>query len=109
MVIISASGMCEAGRILHHLRNNVADARNTVLIVGYCADHTLGKRIVEHRPEVHADRERYARMLEPVRFAVGNGAVGEERGVAAPARLQEYLFPLHAEERFLLSAKAGSG
>ena len=52
MVIISASGMCEAGRILHHLRNNIEDPRNTVLIVGYCADHTLGKRIVERRPEV---------------------------------------------------------
>ncbi len=52
MVIISASGMCEAGRIVHHLRNNITDNRNTVLIVGYCADHTLGKRIVEQRPEV---------------------------------------------------------
>lgn len=52
MVIISASGMCEAGRILHHLRNNISDPRNTVLIVGYCADHTLGKRIVEERSEV---------------------------------------------------------
>jgi metallo-beta-lactamase family protein len=52
MVIISASGMCEAGRILHHLRNNVADPRNTIMIVGYCAPHTLGRRIVEKRPEV---------------------------------------------------------
>ncbi|HET9948369.1 MAG TPA: MBL fold metallo-hydrolase [Longimicrobiales bacterium] len=52
MVIISASGMAEAGRILHHLRNNVADERNTVLIVGYCAPHTLGRRIVERQPEV---------------------------------------------------------
>lgn len=52
MVIISASGMCEGGRILHHLRNNIEDAKNTVLIVGYCADHTLGKRIVERRNEV---------------------------------------------------------
>ena len=52
MVIISASGMCEAGRILHHLKNNVSDPRNTVLIVGYCADHTLGKRLVERRDEV---------------------------------------------------------
>lgn len=52
MVIISASGMAEAGRILHHLRNNISDPRNTVLIVGYCAEHTLGKRIVERRPEV---------------------------------------------------------
>ena len=52
MVIISASGMCEAGRILHHLRNNVADPRNTIMIVGYCAQHTLGRRIVEKQPEV---------------------------------------------------------
>lgn len=52
MVIISASGMCEAGRILHHLRNNIGDNRNTVMMVGYCADHTLGKRIIEKRPEV---------------------------------------------------------
>jgi len=52
MVIISASGMAEAGRILHHLRNNVADDRNTVLIVGYCAEHTLGRRIIERQPEI---------------------------------------------------------
>lgn len=52
MVIISASGMCEAGRILHHLRNNVEDPRNTVMIVGYCAPHTLGRRIVERRREI---------------------------------------------------------
>ncbi|MEQ1857817.1 MAG: MBL fold metallo-hydrolase [Longimicrobiales bacterium] len=52
MVIISASGMCEAGRILHHLRNNVADPRNTILMVGYCAPHTLGRRIVERQREV---------------------------------------------------------
>ncbi len=52
MVIISASGMAEAGRILHHLRNNISDPRNTVMIVGYCADHTLGKRIVDQEPVV---------------------------------------------------------
>jgi metallo-beta-lactamase family protein len=52
MVIISASGMCEAGRIVHHLRNNIEDERNTVMMVGYCADHTLGKRLIERRPEV---------------------------------------------------------
>jgi metallo-beta-lactamase family protein len=44
--------MCEAGRILHHLRNNVEDPRNTVLIVGYQAQHTLGRRLVERRPRV---------------------------------------------------------
>jgi metallo-beta-lactamase family protein len=44
-VIISASGMAEAGRILHHLRNAVSDSKNTILIVGFMAGHTLGKRL----------------------------------------------------------------
>ena len=51
-VVISASGMAEAGRILHHLRNTVEDAKNTVLIVGYMAEHTLGRRLVERRETV---------------------------------------------------------
>jgi metallo-beta-lactamase family protein len=51
-VIISASGMCESGRVLHHLKHTIEDARNTVLIAGYQAEHTLGRRIVERRPEV---------------------------------------------------------
>jgi metallo-beta-lactamase family protein len=47
MIIIAGSGMCESGRILHHLKNNIEDSRNTILVVGYMAVDTLGKRIVE--------------------------------------------------------------
>lgn len=46
-IVISASGMCEAGRILHHLRYKVHNPKNTVLIVGFMAAHTLGRRILE--------------------------------------------------------------
>lgn len=46
-VIISASGMAETGRILHHLRNNIHDPRNTVLITSWMAPHTLGRRLIE--------------------------------------------------------------
>jgi metallo-beta-lactamase family protein len=52
LVIIAASGMAESGRILHHLANGAGDPRNTVLIVGFQAEHTLGRRIVEGRPTI---------------------------------------------------------
>ncbi len=51
-IILSASGMCEFGRILHHLRNNIEDQRNTICIIGFQAKNTLGRRIVERQPEV---------------------------------------------------------
>jgi len=47
IMIISSSGMAEAGRILHHLRNNIENPQNIILIVGYCAENTLGRHIVE--------------------------------------------------------------
>lgn len=49
MIIIAASGMAESGRILHHLRYGASDPRNTILIVGFQAEHTLGRRIAEKR------------------------------------------------------------
>src|SRR5439155_25677090 len=45
-VIISASGMCEAGRIRHHLKNHIGNSRNLFLFIGYCAQHTLGAQIL---------------------------------------------------------------
>jgi metallo-beta-lactamase family protein len=51
-IIIAASGMCEAGRVLHHLKGTVESEKNCVLIVGFQAQHTLGRRIVEKRPRV---------------------------------------------------------
>jgi metallo-beta-lactamase family protein len=52
MIIISSSGMCEGGRIVHHLRNTIEDSRNIILFIGYQAEHTLGRRIVERQSPV---------------------------------------------------------
>jgi metallo-beta-lactamase family protein len=52
MIILSASGMCEAGRILHHLRNNIGDPKNMILIVGFQAKNTLGRKILEKHSTV---------------------------------------------------------
>jgi|LGOV01.1.fsa_nt_gb metallo-beta-lactamase family protein len=52
VIIISASGMAETGRILHHLRNNIEDERNTVLITSWMAPHTLGRRLLEGKKRI---------------------------------------------------------
>ena len=52
MIIISADGMCEAGRVLYHLANEIGNERNTVLIVGYMAENTLGRKIRDGATEV---------------------------------------------------------
>jgi metallo-beta-lactamase family protein len=65
-VILSASGMCEAGRVLHHLKHNIEDPRSTILIAGYQAEGTLGRRLVERRPEVRILGRAFALKAEVV-------------------------------------------
>lgn len=65
-MIISSSGMCEAGRILHHLLNNIEDSNNIVLIVGYNAEHTLGRRLVEKNPVVKIFGDEYKLNAEVI-------------------------------------------
>ena len=88
MIIISPSGMAESGRVLHHLAHSAGDQRNTILVVGFMAEHTLGRRIVEKRESLrihginvplratveilngysaHADRTELAEWLDAVK------------------------------------------
>lgn len=63
-IVISASGMCEGGRVLHHLAATVENPKNTVLIVGYQAENTLGRKIVEKQPLIRIYGETYELKAE---------------------------------------------
>ena len=86
-VVISASGMCEQGRILHHLRNNIEDPRNTVLITGFQAADTLGRKLVEKWTEVKI-------FGEPVRVRAEIQSLDELSGHADQGELLEWIRPL---------------
>ncbi|MGE3062044.1 MAG: MBL fold metallo-hydrolase RNA specificity domain-containing protein [bacterium] len=58
-IIISSSGMCEAGRILHHLKHNITEKRNTILVTGFMAENTLGRRIAEREKKVKIFSEEF--------------------------------------------------
>jgi metallo-beta-lactamase family protein len=110
-VLIASAGMCEAGRILHHLANNVENEANTVVVVGFMAQHTLGRRIVERREEIkifgrmykllcrveilngfsaHADADDFARCLGPIASDLRAAFVVHGEG-AQPAAMTEIL------------------
>ncbi|MHB8337072.1 MAG: MBL fold metallo-hydrolase RNA specificity domain-containing protein [Ignavibacteriaceae bacterium] len=59
IMIISASGMAETGRILHHLANNIENSKNIILMVGYCAENTLGKKLIDKATEVNIFGDKY--------------------------------------------------
>jgi metallo-beta-lactamase family protein len=80
-VVLSASGMCEAGRILHHLKHGLGDPRNTVLFVGFQAEHTLGRRILEKQEEVRVLGEMHRVRAEVARVN-GLSAHADRGGIA---------------------------
>ncbi len=66
MVIMSASGMAETGRILHHLANNIENENNIILMAGYCAENTLGRKLIEKEPVVKIFGDEYKVRAEVV-------------------------------------------
>ncbi len=88
-VVISASGMAEQGRILHHLRNNIEDPRNTVLITGFQARDTLGRKLIEKWPEVRI-------FGEPMRVRAEVASLDELSAHADYRELLEWIRPMAA-------------
>lgn len=101
-IIISASGMCEAGRILHHLKNNIENPANCVLVIGYMAENTLGRKIVERQPEVKIFGEPYPLRAEVAILNSFSAHADSEdlmdfaRRIAAGGRLRK-VFVVHGE------------
>jgi metallo-beta-lactamase family protein len=100
-IIISASGMAEAGRIRHHIKNNVEDDRNTILIVGWCAPNTLGAQLATGQKEVNIFGEKYRvrASIETINAYSGHADRNELRAwveqITGPLR---GIFLVHGEE-----------
>lgn len=92
MIIISASGMAETGRILHHLRNNIENPRNTVCIISWQAPYTLGRRL--------ADREKQVKIFgEPFQVRAEIATIGGLSAHAGQDLLIEYALRLKGRAR----------
>ncbi len=109
-IIISASGMAESGRILHHLAAQVGDPANIVAIVGFMAQHTLGRRLVERAPEITIFGQRYPVRAEIATLNAFSGHADYEEicqwvGRLDPRRLKK-VFLVHGEPESLQNLEA---
>jgi len=100
-VIISASGMAEAGRIRHHIKNNVEDDRNTILIAGWCAPHTLGSQLASGNKQVtiFGDSYKVRATIETIDAFSGHADKNELRAWAEQITGSlRGIFVIHGEE-----------
>jgi metallo-beta-lactamase family protein len=102
MIIIAASGMAETGRILHHLKNNVDDPRNTVLIVSWQAPNTLGRRLADGEKQVRIFGEPYEVKADVVKIDGLSAHAGQDFLIRYATTLQgqaRKVFLVHGEEQ----------
>jgi len=101
-IIISASGMAEVGRILHHLKNNIEDSRNTILIVSWQAPYTLGRRLAERERQIKIFGETYYRRADVATIGGLSSHAGQnlliKYALSARKNLKQ-LFLVHGEPR----------
>jgi len=100
-IIISASGMAEGGRILHHLRNNISNPRNVVLLVGYAAQHTLARRLMDGEKTVRIFGEEHTVNCRVVRMD-DFSAHADRKGLLEFVKIQspeklKHIFLVHGE------------
>jgi metallo-beta-lactamase family protein len=101
MIIISASGMAETGRILHHLKNNIEDPRNTILIVSWQAPDTLGRHLADRDKRVRIFGEPYDVRAEVSTIGGMSGHAGQDLLIRYAATIKsqvKQVFLVHGEE-----------
>ena len=101
-VVISASGMAETGRILHHLKNHIEDSRNTILIVSWQAPHTLGRRLADQDKEIKIFGKKYIRRAEVATINGFSAHAGQDGLLAYANSTKDTLkkvFLVHGEPR----------
>ena len=99
-IIISASGMCENGRILHHLKNNIEDPRNTIMVVGFMAQNTLGRKIVDGNEIVNIFGDPYHLRAEVCKIDAFSGHADRSDLLDYISRVEglKKIFLVHGEE-----------
>lgn len=99
-IIISASGMCESGRILHHLKNNIEDPKTTIMIVGFMAANTLGRKIQEEQEMVKIFGDAYKLRAEVCKMDAFSGHADRSDLLDYISKIEglKKIFLVHGEE-----------
>jgi metallo-beta-lactamase family protein len=108
MVIISASGMAETGRVVHHIRNNIENPRNTICIVSWQAPETLGRRLADREPEVRIFGDIYKRNCEVATIGGLSGHAGQDLLVKYAMGVKDSvkdIYLVHGEEKQAMTLK----
>jgi len=108
MVIISASGMAETGRIVHHIKNNIENPKNTICIVSWQAPNTLGRRLADREPQVNIFGEVYKVKSEVATIGGLSGHAGQDLLVKYAMGVKDSVkqtFLVHGEEKQAMTLK----
>ena len=108
MVIISASGMAETGRIVHHIKNNIENPKNTICIVSWQAPNTMGRRLADREPQVNIFGEVYKRKCDIATIGGLSGHAGQDLLVKYAMGVKDsvkQIFLVHGEEKQAMTLK----
>jgi len=108
MIIISASGMAETGRVVHHIKNNIENPKNTICIVSWQAPYTMGRRLADRDEEIRIFGEPYTRKCDVATIGGLSGHAGQDLLLKYAASVKDTvkdIFLVHGEEKQAMTLK----